>query len=592
VIHHGDLFAVIPTLGADSIDAVVTDPPYGIGFMGREWDTFKPENVRTSAAMKQRKDPEQLANLKNVYGRRRSPAQSPSQVEYDESVAGHESFMRWTTAWAKEVYRVMKPGAHLLVCGAPRSYHWMACGLEYAGFEIRDSCLYWGFGQGFPKSLNVSNDARFCQCSEPQAEHDLRCVRDADLPARVQPEAPGNEVLFEGLQEHCLPLAERTERAKGSQGSGESRVEGRSDVLPETRQLQDDQVRSMPNGVSADGAQGWIRDGAPVDRGDVDRASASQVGSGASRRPRSAEQRSPEPGIVADEQQSQTPRRWPLCDRCGKSMVPTGLGTALKPAYEPIVVARKPFRGTVAENVERHGTAALNIDACRLEGTPRETGNREGEASAERSYAERGSTNFAMRPGPRGGDEMGRWPANVLLDEEAAALLDKQTGELISGANPTRRNGDKFRDVYGAFKGQDCEPARGLDVGGASRFYYVAKPSREERDFGTDGLPARQRDESRKAGNPGGDNPRNRGLQPRGNFHPTVKPVELMRWLVRLVTPPNGVVLDPFMGSGTTGMACRYEHRQFIGIEREADYIAIAERRIAAVAPLFGEETA
>jgi site-specific DNA-methyltransferase (adenine-specific) len=130
------------------------------------------------------------------------------------------------------------------------------------------------------------------------------------------------------------------------------------------------------------------------------------------------------------------------------------------------------------------------------------------------------------------------------------------------------------------------------DFGGASRFYYVAKPSREERDFGTTHLTARQRDESRKEGNPGGDNPRNRGLQPRGNFHPTVKPVELMRWLVKLVTPPGGIVLDPFTGSGTTGMACRYEQRRFVGIEREAEYIAIAEARVAAVAPLFGEETA
>ena len=99
----------------------------------------------------------------------------------------------------------------------------------------------------------------------------------------------------------------------------------------------------------------------------------------------------------------------------------------------------------------------------------------------------------------------------------------------------------------------------------------------------------RQRDDTREDGAPGGDNPRNRGVQLRGNAHPTVKPVEVMRWLVRLVTPPGGTVLDCFMGSGTTGMACRLEQREFIGIEREADYIPIAERRIAAVTPLFYE---
>lgn len=192
--------------------------------------------------------------------------------------------------------------------------------------------------------------------------------------------------------------------------------------------------------------------------------------------------------------------------------------------------------------------------------------------------------------------DLGRWPSNVLLDEAAAAQLDEQTGELTSGAFDGKRNQDgPNRAVYGGFPSgtpaMEQSPYSG-SFGGASRFYYVAKPSREERDFGTAGLTARQRDESRKDGNVGGDNPRNRGLQPRGNFHPTVKPVELMRWLVKLVTPPHGKVLDPFLGSGTTGMACAYEHREFVGIEREAEYVAIAERRIAAVAPLFTEASA
>ena len=172
-------------------------------------------------------------------------------------------------------------------------------------------------------------------------------------------------------------------------------------------------------------------------------------------------------------------------------------------------------------------------------------------------------------------------------------MLDEQSGELVSGAFDCARNEDgPNRAVYGGFPSgtpaSEDSPYRG-SVGGASRFYYVAKPSREERDYGTESIAARQRDESRKAGNPGGDNPRNRGLQPRGNFHPTVKPVELMRWLVKLITPIGGTVLDPFTGSGTTGMACRYELREFVGIEREAEYVQIAEARIAAVAPLFAQ---
>lgn len=188
----------------------------------------------------------------------------------------------------------------------------------------------------------------------------------------------------------------------------------------------------------------------------------------------------------------------------------------------------------------------------------------------------------------------GRWPANVCLDDIASMVLDEQSGELVSGGYPQARNTDKFRNVYGSFKGGEVNPdGIGANVGGASRFYYVAKPSREERDMGCYDLPARSGGEAtdRKDGSAGLQNPRagagrNGGAR---NIHPTVKPVELMRWLVRLVTPPGGTVLDPFTGSGTTGMACVYEQRQFIGIEREAEYVEIARRRIAAVAPLFSE---
>lgn len=424
---NGDCMEVLRTFPEASIEACVTDPPYGIGFMGREWDTFKPDVPRKQAE-RLVKGERIVSDNPNLNGRRRSPAISESQIFYDYSPDGLRRFQTWTADWGREVLRVLKPGGYALVCGAPRAFHRMACGIEDAGFEIRD-CLTWLYGQGFPKSLNLGD----------------------------------------------------------------------------------------------------------------------------------------------------------------------GVGTALKPGWEPIILARKPFKGSLSRNVENHGTGGLNIDACRLDGTPRETGNREGEPSADRDYSKRGSTNFAMKPGPRGGDEMGRWPANVALDEDAAAMLDEQSGELVSGANPTRRGSDKFRGIYQPFKGQaECDPARGEDSGGASRFYYVAKPSREERDFGIYDLRPRSGGEAtdRKDGSAGLNNPRAGAGRTGGarNFHPTVKPVELMRWLVRLVTPSDGTVLDPFAGSGTTGMACRYEHRSFIGIEREAEYIEIAKRRIDAVAPLFSAE--
>lgn len=372
MIYQGDLFDVLPTLDAESVDACVTDPPYGLGFMGREWDTFAPEQAAKKSGLRQLdkspawRDGDRRVINPNLKGRTVNGAISSSQIEYDYTVTGLRSFQVWTERWAREVLRVLKPGAYLVVCGAPRSHHRMMCGLEDAGFVVRD-CFAWLFGQGFPKSLNLGN----------------------------------------------------------------------------------------------------------------------------------------------------------------------GKGTALKPAHEPIALAWKSFKGSITACHQQHGTAALNIEACRL-------GYEDRVFSSDEAQA------------------LGRWPANVLLDEDAAAMLDAQTGELASGGNPSIRRHDANRNVYRAFGGQEhVEHERAPDAGGASRFYYVAKPSQEERNFGA------------------------------VNKHPTVKPVELMRWLVKLVVPVNGVCLDPFTGSGTTGMACAYELRQFIGIEREAEYVAIAERRIAAVAPLF-----
>lgn len=262
-----------------------------------------------------------------------------------------------------------------------------------------------------------------------------------------------------------------------------------------------------------------------------------------------------------------------------------GLGTALKPAYEPIVMARKPLKGTVKGNVERFGTGALNVDACRIGDEGGTAGATKGEAVVN-CYGKNLNGSFGkVVPG------LGRWPSNVTLDEYAALVLDEQSGDCkaggsLNGTEPSR----PAKNTYGEYNDQR-EWDSYADNGGASRFFYVAKPSREERDFGCDGLQARSGGEvtERTDGSAGLNSPRAGSGRTGGsrNFHPTVKPVELMRWLVRLVTPVDGVVLDPFLGSGTTGMAAKYEQRRFIGIEREPDYLAIAERRIAAVTPLF-----
>jgi DNA modification methylase len=577
MIHSGDLFDVLPTLPEASIDACVTDPPYGIGFMGREWDTFKPESVRTAAAMKQRKDPEQLANLKNVYGRKRSPAQSPSQVEYDYTVAGLRGFQDWTAKWAAEVFRVLKPGAYVVVCGAPRSHHRMMCGLEDAGFVVRD-CFAWLFGSGFPKNRNLGDGrgTALKPAHEPIAlawkpfkgsiTANVAAFGTGALnidAARIRPTSQDDSRSTSGGSSAYTSLLRA---ASQTLHIAHSELSASSDEQPEP--LESLLANALSHDLLTELREGFQAGCLPCrgcDDGRVRLVGA--VGRAF------VQQRDGARGPLDLQWIASRIRE----SRCGDH-----------PSIWDALAQRVSSSNYTASDVEKRG--------------------RDGEESADRRYAERGATNFAATPGPRGGDDLGRWPANVLLghsvdcgeDQDGdwccvsycpVRLLDEQTGELTSGAFDCKRSQDgPTRAVYGGFPSGTpaltTSPYQG-DRGGASRFYYVAKPSREERDMGCYDLAPQQRDDSRKEGNPGGDNPRNRGLQPRGNFHPTVKPIELMRWLVRLVTPPGGTVLDPFTGSGTTGIACVYEQRPFVGIEREAEYVAIAERRIHEAAPLF-----
>lgn len=256
-----------------------------------------------------------------------------------------------------------------------------------------------------------------------------------------------------------------------------------------------------------------------------------------------------------------------------------GRGTALKPGHEPIVLARKPLIGTVAANVAEWKTGAINVDACRL-GRDEIDPSRDGEQPRTN-----GVTSLRPEAGPRGGDLKGRWPANVLLDAHAAAELDAQSGTLTSGSWNGKRNEPKTKGIFGEFAIAD-EAGHAGDSGGASRFFYVAKPGGKERDLGCADLPAKTGGEAtdREDGSAGVANPRagaGRGGG-RRNYHPTVKPIELMRYLCRLITPPGGTVLDPFAGSGTTGIAALREGFGFVGIEREAEYVPIAEARIRA----------
>ena len=462
-LYHGDCLDTLATLPADSVDAIATDPPYGLGFMGKAWDGL------------------------------------PPGVE-----------------WASECLRVLKPGGHLLAFGGTRTWHRLACAVEDAGFEMRDS-IAWLYAQGFPKSMDVGKaiDKR----ANVNAETHRRIALVAEV-IRTHREAKGMERAEVSSAVVGTP--------SGACWNWEHHQLPSAEMWPAIKRALDipDKFDGLIEGTRAQfiGAE---REVVVARKASDRRGDTTVIGLGHSGN--------------ADITAPATPaaQQW------------NGWGTALKPAFEPIVVARKPLVGTVAQNVLTHGTGALNIEACRIGDEPI-VAHGGGSTGGHRIYNGDKKNGQGIPAIPAGSNpRSGRWPANVVLDESQAAALDEQSGTLISGANPTRRGSDKFRDAYGDFKGQrECAPARGEDSGGASRFFYVAKADTAER-------------------------PRVGGIA-----HPTVKPLALMRWLVRLVTPPGGVVLDPFAGSGTTGEAAILEGFRCILVEREADYLPLILQRI------------
>lgn len=414
-LHHGDCLEVMRSLPDNSVDSVVTDPPYGIRFMGKAWDGADIDARAASRRSMQSHAPDAGPN-----GGHKSIAAEAGK--YDMAPAAMRAFQQFSEDWAREALRVLKPGGHLLSFSAPRTYHRMVCGIEDAGFEIRDS-IQWVFGSGFPKSHNLDG------------EHD-----------------------------------------------------------------------------------GW--------------------------------------------------------------------GTALKPAHEPICVARKPLIGTVAANVAVHGTGAMNIDACRVHSEDAQgyaytvTRLAPGATQNKSGVTKQAGVEYSGRT------KDGRWPANLIHDGSAevlAAFPDApgQQGEISNSSSP--RAGV---NTYGAMRrgspnkgavGFNMLPGgRRLDAGSAARFFYCAKASRLDRNEGTGagGAAAVSTNATMRRIETADWTARN------GNHHPTVKPTDLMSYLLRLVTPPGGLALDPFMGSGSTGKAAMREGFRFVGIELDPEYIEIAQARI------------
>jgi site-specific DNA-methyltransferase (adenine-specific) len=256
-----------------------------------------------------------------------------------------------------------------------------------------------------------------------------------------------------------------------------------------------------------------------------------------------------------------------------------GWGTALKPAHEPIVVARKPLIGTVAQNVLKYGVGGLNIDGTRI-GYQSETDR--ASATPQGKVAQHIWFDGENKKPPRNDTTQGRFPANLILDEYTAELLDEQSGFSKSGKAGTRTSDGFNANAYGSGIGIKAGQANGEfgDFGGASRFFYVAKASKRDRNEGLEDLPVQEV----AFGGHGNNEPDGMTQQlvhaPRQNFHPTVKPTTLMQYLIRLVTPQGGTVLDPFTGSGSTGKATILEGNKFIGIELTEEYLPIIEGRL------------
>lgn len=452
-LYHGDNRDVLRQLPDNSIDSVVTDPPYALVSIVKRFGSANAAPAKGNDAYM-----------------RASAGFMGKQWDTGE-VAFSEEF------WS-EVLRVLKPGGHVAAFGASRGYHRMACAIEDAGFEIRDS-LMWIYGTGFPKSQNV---AKFID-KELGVEGSLggpRSAAHADMLARG--------------------VARRGKKHEG---------------------------RDRP----------WMDD----------------------------------PNAVAAAQSVYVPAS-PAAQEFD------GFGTALKPAFEPIVLARKPLsEGTVAANVLRWGTGALNIDGCRVptDETITATRNVALGSSSGGIYA------TANTPGVYVQKDSGRWPANVVHDgsDEVVGAFPNAGGQQ----GRAKIGGDKGGSIYGKFtKNVSSNPEPRGDSGSAARFFYSAKASKADRNEGLDDFESRSDSAHRKTNlEETADNPYLRGVTERKNTHPTVKPTALMQWLCRLITPPGGTVLDPFMGSGSTGKAAVWEGFKFVGCEREDEYIKIAEARIA-----------
>ena len=498
----GDSLEVLKDFEDNYFDSVVTDPPYGLAFMGKKWDYDVP------------------------------------QVEL----------------W-KEVYRVLKPGGHILSFAGSRTYHRMAVNIEDAGFEIRDM-LGWLYGSGFPKSHNIGKavdkiNGRFynntfkeyCNKKRINKKYSFNDINKL-MGVAVTGGGFASSILGD-KSKNTLPTKQNYKKLKNILD-----LDDRFDDLINKAEAEREVVGKKTSGIGTAFGEGEWKSG-KAEEVDITIPKTEQA------------------------------KQW------------EGWGTALKPAHEPIVMARKPFNTSVAENVLTHGTGGINIDECRI--GYRNEDDLDKAIEKRKSFANTGGGHQTQYVGgelknpidtTQSINTQGRFPANIIHDGSEEVL------EIFPETSPSKRHyrtSPKNKNVcYGVYN--ENNTIRGHnDEGTAARFFYCAKASKAERNMGLDELSTKQTtgggggignyldDINSASGKYGSEK------APQKNYHPTVKPIKLMEYLVRLVTPKEGIVLEPFAGSGTTLIACKQQGFNYIGIEREQEYCDIAEARLKGV---------
>jgi site-specific DNA-methyltransferase (adenine-specific) len=560
-----DCVDVMRAMEPHSVDAIVCDPPYGLEFMGKEWD-----RLESGAG-----DKRGIVDAVEWAGGEESSPYSRARVRWQHGSAGPRAMQEWHYVWAVEALRVLKPGGYLLAFGGTRTYHRLACAVEDAGFEIKDSKV-WLYGQGFPKSLNVSRaiDKTLAPDAGGGEGRDELGVGDIDpetggtiLEVDERKHEPGNTLSGAGDARPVRRFVTEpvTEEAKKWQGWGTALKPAHEPICLARKPLIGSVVRNVlehgTGALNVDGCRvGWGEEGDLSEErreaGYSEEAKKALGGTAA------AENESGFTGEVEGADSSLG--RWPAnvlmthhpdCRQVGAKVV-RGDGHFPRASTPSMFQARGHRDGDERSLLEDTVPEYECVEGCPVReldeqsGQSRSAGGQIGKTSDQGGDVYEGGWAHAERGDPGYGDEGGA--------SRFFATFEGCGAESI-GAEPT------------------CAP---IEPDSQSRFLYAAKADPFERNAGLDDFEERPVLWSSGEQNPGSFQSEGSRRAAR-NDHPTVKPINVMRWLVRLVTPPGGLVLDPFMGSGTTGIACALEGFRFLGVERDEHFAEIAAARIA-----------